>query len=360
MKKQKKRTSTQRILLTVIASVLALILVVSGGATIYINTLLNKLQRPDDSMDNTLSTEQVQQILNSGGDPDGGSVHMPQDETEPDQEMITDVNDAVNTGKNIINILLIGSDWRPGQSWQLSDTMILCTINKEAKTATLTSFMRDMYVKLPNYNGMVCGYNRINCCYSLGGMGMLDQCLLENFGVAVDHNVEVKFDDFASVVDLVGGVDVELTKAEVNYLKQNFGWDLPEGENHLDGEKALAYSRIRKIDSDFYRTARQRTVITAMADNIRDLSLTQLNTLAQEIIPLVTTDMSNEEILKYVVELAPLLPDLTINSLRIPADDAYSGANKGTEEAPMHVLVPNLEKNRALLREVLGEDAMAE
>lgn len=360
MNNQTKKNKKLRVLLTVVASVLALVLLVSGGVTIYANSLLNRIQRPDDSVDNTLSADQVQEILNSGGDGAGGAVHAPDDETETQPDLITDVEDAVNTGENIINVLLIGSDWREGQSWELSDTMILCTINKEAKSVTLTSFMRDMYVKLPDYNGMVCGHNRINCCYALGGMGMLDQCLLENFGVAVDHNVTVKFQDFASIVDLLGGVDIELTGIEASHLNKNNIWALTKGMNHLDGEQALAYSRIRKLDSDFYRTNRQRTVLTAMIDSVRDMNLAQLNTLAQEVIPLVTTDMTNDEILKYIVELAPLLPELTVNSLRIPADGAYYGANKGTEEAPMDVLIPDLEKNRDLLREVLGDTMVEE
>lgn len=359
MKQQKQKRSSKRIALAVVAIVLALILFALGGATWYINALLDQIQRPQDDEENTLSTDQVQEILNSGGEQEGNILHVP-DEDPQEQELISDMADAVNIGENIINILLIGSDWRSGQSWQLSDTIILCTIDQEAKSITLTSFMRDLYVKLPNYNGMVCGYNRINCCYALGGMGMLDQCLLENFGVAVDHNVAVLFDDFASIVDLLGGVDIELTALEASHMSKNSGWGLTQGVNHLTGEQALSYSRIRSIDNDFYRTARQRTVLMAMIDNIRNLNVSQLNTLAQQVTPLVTTDMSNEEILKYVVGLAPMLPELTVNTLRIPGDGTYYGSNKGTEEAPMHVLVPDLEKNRALLREALGADVVAE
>lgn len=359
MKKQTKNPKHKRILLAVTAALLGLILLAMSGVTVYVNTTLNKIKRPDNNPDNTLSAEQVQEILNSGGDPDGGAVHVPQDETEPDQELITDVGDAVNTGENIINILLIGSDWREGQSWELSDTMMLCTVNKTTKTVTLTSFMRDMYVKLPDYNGMVCGHNRINCCYALGGMGMLDQCLLENFGVAVDHNIAVNFYDFSDIVDIMGGVDVELTGIEASYLNKRNDWTLVKGVNHLDGDQALAYARIRKLDSDFYRTERQRNVITAMIDSVRNMNVSELNALVQQVLPLVTTDMTNQEILKYVVDFAPLLTDVTVNSLRIPADGTYYGANKGTEEVPMDVLVPNLEKNRDILREVLGE-TMAE
>ena len=361
MKHEKKKGGWKRVLLTTLAVILALVLIVGGGVTIYINHLLSQINRPDNSVESTLSSEQVEEILKSGGESEGDLVFIPTEEPDLDHDMITDTADAVNTGKNIINILLIGSDWRQGQSWQLSDTMILCTINKETKTLTFTSFMRDMYVKLPDYNGMTCGYNRINCCYALGGMDMLDQCLLENFGVSVDHNIAVNFDSFSVIVDLLGGVDIELTGLEASHLNQRHdGWQLQKGMNHLNGEQALAYARLRSIDNDFYRTNRQRTVLTAMVNSVRNLSLAELNTLVNEVIPLITTDMSNSEILGYVIELAPLLPDLNINSLRIPADGSYYGATKGTEESPMHVLIPDLDESRELLRSVLGETAVEE
>lgn len=360
MYQNRKKGGWKKALLITLAVILSLVLVVAGGAALYVNHLLNKINRPDDSPENTLSTEQVEQILQSGGESEGEIVFVPTEEPELEHDMITDVADAVNTGNKIINILLIGSDWRKGQSWELSDTMILCTINKETKTLTFTSFMRDMYVKLPDYNGMTCGYNRINCCYALGGMGMLDQCLLENFGVSVDHNVAVNFDNFSTIVDLLGGVDIELTGAEASHMNLTYGQVFSKGMHHLNGEQALTYSRIRYIDSDFQRTNRQRTVLTAMVNSVRNLSLAELNTLVNEVIPLITTDMTNAEILDYVWELAPLLPDLTIDSLRIPADGSYYGAVKGSEEHPMHVLVPDLDESRELLRSVLGETAVEE
>lgn len=360
MYQNKKKGGWKRGVVITLAIVLVLVLLVVGGVALYVNHLLNQIKRPDDTAQNTLSTEQVEQILQSGGEMEDGFVFVPQEEPELEHEMITDVADAVNTGSDIINILLIGSDWRKGQSWELSDTMILCTINKETRTLTFTSFMRDMYVKLPDYNGMTCGYNRINCCYALGGMDMLDQCLLENFGVNVDHNVAVNFYNFSTIVDLLGGVDIEMTAYEASHLNQYYGGSLREGMNHLNGELALSYARLRSIDSDFNRTSRQRTVLTAMVNSVRSLSLPELIAMVNEVVPLITTDMTNSEILDYVIELAPLLRDLTIDSLRIPADGSYYGAVKGSAEYPMHVLVPDLDESRELLRSVLGETAVEE
>lgn len=355
---KKKKGGWKKGILIALATVLTLVLVLVGGVALYMNHLLNQINRPDDSVENTLSTEQVEQILQSGGEADDSFVFVPQEEPELEHEMITDETDAVNAGDNIINILLIGSDWRKGQSWELSDTMILCTINKETKTLTFTSFMRDMYVKLPDYNDMTCGYNRINCCYALGGMGMLDQCLLENFGVSVDHNVAVNFYNFSTIVDLLGGVDIELTGAEASHLNKHYGGVFQTGMNHLNGEQALSYARIRAIDSDFHRTNRQRTVLSAMVNSAKNLSLPELIAMVTEIVPLITTDMTNDEILSYVGELAPLLKGLKIDSLRIPADGSYYSAVKGSEQYPMHVLIPDLDENREILRSVLGETAV--
>ena len=185
-------------------------------------------------------------------------------------------------------------------------------------------------------------------------MEMLDQCLLENFGVQVDYNVEIDFVAFAEVVDIMGGVDIQLTKAEASHLNKKNNWNLSEGMNHLDGEQALAYARIRKIDNDFYRTNRQRTVMNALLEKCRSLSVTELNELLQTILPMVTTDMGYDVITEYAFEILPLISELQIFDQAIPAEGTYYYANKGTEEEPLEVIVPNLEENRQILKDTIG------
>lgn len=110
-----------------------------------------------------------------------------------------ETDDKTDTS-NIKSILLIGQDKREGQSRQRSDSMILATLDKDQKTISLTSFMRDLYVAIPGYSS-----TRINAAYAYGGMDLLDETLTQNFGVEIDGNVEVDFEVFQVLVDKVGG-----------------------------------------------------------------------------------------------------------------------------------------------------------
>lgn len=347
--KAQKKTNWKKVILIAIAVVVLLILLIGLMAFLYVDSILSGINRPDPESETTLSQEQIDQILE---DPEVGGVGDV--DVTVDTNLVTDEDQLVSSGDKIINIMLIGQDTNGSHNIKLSDTMILCTVNVEKKTMTLTSFMRDMYVKLPDYEGKHYGSSRINTCYALGGMGMLDQCLYENFGVEVDHNIEVSFTSFPLVVDLLGGIDMELTGAEASHLNKEFGWALTSGMNHLDGEQTLQFARIRKIDSDFQRTERQRKVITTLVEKCKGMSLTELDALIRDLVPLVTTDMENSDIYGYMASIIPILPDLTINTLQIPADGAWYGKNIGTEEERQDVLVPILEENRAILKEAIG------
>ena len=134
--------------------------------------------------------------------------------------------DAEAATSNIKSILLIGQDKREGESRQRSDSMILATLDKDQGTVSLTSFMRDLYVAIPGYST-----TRINAAYAYGGMDLLDQTLEENFGVKIDGNVEVDFEVFQVLVDKVGGIDLELTQAEADYLRTRSECSLPSASS---------------------------------------------------------------------------------------------------------------------------------
>lgn len=278
------------------------------------------------------------------------------DELDPSDIDWGDPATQIGGGKDVINILLVGQDRREGEGRCRSDSMILCTINKSAKTLTMTSFMRDMYVQIPGYSD-----NRINASYAFGGMELLDQCLNVNFGIVVDGNIEVDFSGFQEAIDIVGGVDIELTAAEAQYLNRRGNWDLEnnagqwnltEGLNHLNGSQALAYSRIRYVgNGDYGRTNRQRTVLTKLLEKAKGLSLSEADKLLKKILPLLATDLTEKQIVRLVMEMLPVLSDLSINTQQIPAD----GAHYGAYVREMAVLIPDLEKNRAILAEIMKE-----
>lgn len=344
-KEKKPMKGWKKGLLIALAVLLVLIVVCAVAVYFYAESLLNNLNRKDPHEETTLSTEQVNEIL--------GNNEIVIDNTEgleADTNLISEGDDIIG-GPDFINIMLIGVDYPAN----LSDTMMLATINVPQRKLVLTSFLRDMYVKLPNYNGMVCGSYRMNVNYALGGMGMVDQCVYEQFGLEVDHNVVVIFDDFAEIAEILGGVDMELTKREANWLNNlGYGWSLQEGMNHLNGEQTFQYARIRKIDSDFARTERQRKVIMAFIDKMRDMSVTEIDSILRQVLPYVLTDMENSDIYSYLTTALKILPELTYESINIPAENYFYSKNIGTEEEPQYVLVPDLVKNREYIYDKIG------
>lgn len=264
-------------------------------------------------------------------------------------------NDATVDTSNIKSILLIGQDKQGDQTRQRSDSMILATLDKDQGTISLTSFMRDLYVAIPGYSS-----TRINAAYAYGGMELLDETLEENFGVQIDGNVEVDFEVFKVLVDKVGGIDLELTQAEADYIcgrdqsvlypqPLRTDWDLQEGVNHLDGEQALIHARNRSIgNSDYRRTERQQDVLKAAFAKIKDLNVLEIGGLIKDVLPLVTTDLSLWDMTGYAMDVMSIGTD-EIQSYRIPEDGSYTPQTIDD----MQVLVPNLEQNREYLQQIL-------
>ena len=342
-----KKNKGARVMLTVLCVVLGIVLAGMIAGTVYFSKLSDKIGRVEGT-EETYSDEQLQEILKE---------EEPEENTAPEMDE-NDVDwgnaegQVIEKKEEIINILLIGQDARQTGVRARSDSMILVTFNVEENTITLTSFLRDLYVKIPGYN-----QNKLNATYVYGGMELLNQTLEQNFGVQVDGNVEVDFSRFADVIELLGGVDMELRHDEAMYINRKLGKDgivsnLTAGMHTLNGDQALWYSRIRYLDadSDFSRTNRQRKVINSLVDKFRDAKLTTLLGLLDELLPMITTDMTNGEIIGYAKDLFPMLADCTIISQRIPADNAYELRTIGG----MSCVVANMDAARQLLEETIG------
>ena len=340
-----KRRSAKRGILIALVVFLSIVLALLLAATIFMTKMFNSIIRVDPL--ETMSQEEIESVLNNETEPTvpdyTGETFTSQDIVPPEVPV-----DTVETGDDVLNILLVGQDTENLSQRSRSDSMILCTINKTTKTLTMTSFMRDMYVKIPNH------YNqRMNVAYLLGGFDALYDTLEYNFGVQVDNGVAVNFASFQKVIDAVGGIEVKLTSAEANHLNmQNYTWGLFEGVNILTGETALAYSRIRALGGDFDRTNRQRTVMLALLNKAKSMPVTELYNLVEALIPMVVTDMSNAEIIAAAMDLAPMLQDIQIVSQRVPVDDGYNM----TMVDDMSVLLPDLEVNRQFLVDTIGTD----
>lgn len=341
MREKGMTPSAKRTLLVGLSVLLSVILVVLIAGTAYMERMLNLINKnPDDS---TVSREEFEQLQKD---------HLATEETGFTGETV-DPNDVnlnlndkpVEEREHIVNIMLIGQDRRPGEGRQRSDVMILCTVNKKTKELTMTSFMRDLYVQIPGYGG-----DKMNAAYAYGGMKLLDKTMRENFGIQVDGQVEVDFNGFKDVIDLMGGVDVYLGRTEANYMIAH-GYDVFNGTNRLYGDAALFYARNRSIgNGDFTRTERQRKVLNALFEKCRGMSLSQLQKLMEKVLPMITTDMTNREILDYLTDLVPMLVDMQVNTNRIPADGTFSDRYVTGVGS---VLLPDLEANRAILKDIM-------
>ena len=244
-----------------------------------------------------------------------------------------------------INFLLVGRDAHGEGENGRSDSMILCSVDTGSKSVTLISFLRDIYLRIPGH-----GSSRLNASYSWGGAELLKQTLEENFGVTADVTLEIDFEGFQNVIDHLGGVDIDLTDKEADHLNNGHGWTLHAGVNHLDGQQALAYSRIRYLDSDFYRTERQRNVLTALLTTYGSAGYLEMLNATDAFLDQSTSDHTDEELLEYALELYAMLDDFEIDTHRIPADGTYSYETiRG-----MSVIEVDFEENRELLSSILG------
>lgn len=338
---EEKEKKKKRPVLIVIIVLLALVLMITIGGVIYVNHILNKINHVVRGESAYMSQAEVDRW--EAENQEDNSSGLPEV-----QESDVDLSEATGTllgdEDGLVNIMLVGIDRREGEGRTRSDTMILCTFDTKRKMLTTTSFLRDLYVQIPGYRD-----NRLNAAYAIGGMDLLYDSIEKNFGIKVHGTLEVDFWQITDVINALNGVDVKLTEAEVTYLNRANKWSLVEGMNHLDGEQALAYARIRRLDSDFGRTNRQRTVMSAIVNQYKSLSLSEMLTMLDVLLPMVTTDMTNTEMIRYVTGLLPVVQDGTLHTQYIPGEEDFRYAYvRG-----MSVLLPDMEGCRAQLRESL-------
>lgn len=350
-----KGKNWRKILVTTVVVILLLFLAAAVGALLWWNHLLSLM---GDAGETTGTMPAA---------PVSTPTAAPLPSTQPEETW-----PEIKSEEAVTNIMLIGQNFREGENHQLADTMILCSLNRDTGTLSLVSFLRDLYVPIPDYHGRRVGRNRMNVCYHWGstwsgtpegGMELLAACVEENFGVSVDHSIAVNFDDFTQLIDALGGVEIELTETEARYL--GYVGEFQPGKQILNGLETLAYARIRKIDSDIQRTGRQRAVLTSLVEKCKTLGLMELYGLAQTVLPMITTDMSVQEITAYLWEILPMLKDLQIRSVTCPLDNGTLPGSRwdstvdigGTESA---VIECNLRRNREYLTRFLEEGGSGE
>ena len=369
-KKPVRAKKKKNIFLKILVAFLIVVVLLLGAGILVFNHFLNQLSRPEAPV--AAPTETVAETEET--------LPVQTEETAPVETSPEDTWPEVISDENITNIMLVGQAAREGETHLISDTMILVSINRENKTLTLTSLMRDMRLVWPHYVDTLgkahTGNNRINMAYNMGhhwtgnkqdGMDLLESIVQHNFGVPVERTIEIDFQIFMDIVDILGRVEVDINDEEYNYMLKNCNWmeqcGVHPGVNKLCGYHALGYARMRKVGhGDYERTERQREVITSLVGNLKQMNIMDIYKLFTKILPNITTDLSNKEITNYAWEFIPMLKDLKVQSQRIPFDgNEMSVTNTNPDGSLDYMIAPrDLKATARQLQESIGMEIPTE
>lgn len=247
------------------------------------------------------------------------------------------IPDTLKSDNDVLNTMLFGADKKvDGEAYGRSDSMILLSINNRTGDLVMTSFLRDLWVEIPGYFP-----HRLNTSYALGGAELAIETIEYNFGVDIDRYAIVDFDSFTNIIDTLGGIDLELTDEEIDYINWQC-WKNKQVETrheitakagvvHLNGRQALWYSRDRdSAGSDWDRTNRQRIVLNTIMKDMKQSNLAQIMSIIYQVGPMIETDLDKGEIvylaqnalnyLNYDVT-ASSVPDLSGGNFSCPKID---------------------------------------
>lgn len=273
-----------KVVLWILGVVISILLVTIGGIYSYGNHLFNKIEKIEIDKSDVGIKDEVEEKLSAYSD-------------------------------SVINIALFGIDAEDGGVGR-SDSIIIATIDTTHKKLKLTSIMRDSYVTIEGH-----GDDKINHAYAFGGPQLAIKTLNENFDLNIDDFVAVNFTTLPKIIDMLGGVTIDITSEEVSHIP---GIDTA-GTYTLTGEQALAYSRIRYASGgDYVRTDRQRTVLSKVFEKVLSINFTQYPSLLSEILPMVQTNLDYSEILNLGNEVLKM-GVTTLEQERFPRDGYCEG-----------------------------------
>jgi LCP family protein required for cell wall assembly len=253
---------------------------------------------------------------------------------------------------DVLNVLLLGTDERPGTGGFRTDTMMVVTVDPSSGTATLISIPRDLYVYIPGWK-----MNRINTAMVHGGFDMTRDTILYNFGISLDAWARVDFSGFTSVIDTLGGITVDSTAYVSDECRGEILTYRSGVSYQMDGNEALCYVRMRKVGGDFDRMRRQQEIVRAVFSKVLSIDgLARIPQLYNQFFNMLITDIE-------VLDLIPLVPTAAqigtdpsrIRQFRVDRDlvDPWRTPGGGA------VLLPKRDEIQLMLMEAFGMDAFS-
>lgn len=257
---------------------------------------------------------------------------------------------------SVTNILLLGVDARnpKDDTASRSDSMMLISIDKAHNCIKMVSFLRDTWVYIPCIDKK----QRLNAACQYDGYNGVVDTIEYNFGIDIDGYVVADFEMFKVLVDSIGGVEVEVSEKEAKEVTSHKGRygnvKLDAGKYKLTGEQALAYCRIRKIDTDFMRAYRQRTVMQAILKSVKSANPIKLVSMASKAAPYIETNLSKAKIISSGLKALPCIGDMA--EVRVPFDGTWQYATIGGAS----VITIDVDKNKEQLKDLIYNKTAAE
>lgn len=266
---------------------------------------------------------------------------IPLEDEAPSTDMhpIQEPEPVYEEQQGITNILLVGTDARKLDESARSDTMMIVTIDSIHKKLKLTSLMRDSFVTIKGHSDQ-----KLNAAFAYGGPSLLFDTIQRNFKIKLDKYIIINFWGFKEIVDAIGGLDIDIKDYEIREINKyiNIYYDEDSvsfrkfgdkkssllthaGQQHLDGQQALSYARIRHVGSgSFERNERQRKVLSLIVDRLKDTNILQYPYVLSKILPHVKTNIEPAALMNYAFTISKYKP-LQIAQLQLPVEGLCDG-----------------------------------
>lgn len=340
-KKKTKFSKTKKGKAIISIIIILLVMIIAAGvfALLYANNMLNKVTDNKNGEDYSMSTyydgmDFLKEDFPSIKEASAGEVYSYAEYLKQWYQ-----NGDPVSSTHVLNILLIGEDTREEKISDTSraDSAIIASINIDTKEIHLTSVLRDLYVYFEvDGKGQ---YGKINAAASMGGMKCYINAIERYYKIAINNYAVVNFNSFPKIIDELGGVTIKITSAEINEInnhpktyggvtiKQTF--DGTEGKMLLNGKQALAYCRIRHIDSDGARANRQKTVLNALLKKMSNGGTVDTVKTVNALADYVYTGYSKKELISIGnTALKDGWLDFSMKTKNVPAEENCAGGQK--------------------------------
>lgn len=353
---KRKRSKTGRVIGVIALSLAGVMLLSVVGVGAFVLIKLSRMSRnavdimPKVEGTDTAETAEPPELIVIEGDPED----LTQDydaPIDPSDVYPDPIYQEDQTDPDILNILLMGDDGRDVYDSGRSDVMIVLSYNTKTNDVKLISFLRDTWIYIPGRDT----WNRINTAYRFGGVGLAINTINTNFDLDIQYYMLVHFADLVAITDSLGGIDVELSQREAEYLNAHSGstnlLSETDGLHHLDGIQTFTHSRNRSLgNGDWSRTERQRAVLKAFHNRAKqEKSASAFATLAYSMMSYVETNMSPWQMISIGTSIVfgESLSDPETGTM--PCTGSWTYAYEGR----MAVIHIDIEKNKQWLHEFI-------